>query len=256
MQQEELQLTPEQLQQIQQAEADGIGLEAIISAILLAWIVSELARVPGSGSITRTAVQTARAIAWLNSEASSSYGQSAEEAVYQRLEQAIKPRVLSSVSRLRNQLGNDDPAADRALVDGVVGPGLRRNRLFDSLIGELRKALSENASAGRTDIYERKSDGSGALGVESWAKRLANMIGQSILNDARDQAARESGGSRKVWISRADDRVRSTHRILHMERRDALEPFKVAGQEIMFPGDVSAPIDLWANCRCVMLWLK
>jgi hypothetical protein len=250
-------LPPEYREQVEQAAQDGLGLEAIITAILSAWIVSELANAPGIGTIARTAADTARAIAWLTAFGASTAGQRSESAIVDRLEQVVKPRVLSSVTRLRTQLGDYDQHNDTELVDQIVGPGLRRNRFFDSLISELKKNLGPDASAARADPYARKPDGSGAAGTQSWAERLSSMISTSLLQEAREKAAIESGSSQKVWISRSDNKVRPMHRDFHMQKKRALQPFKYPPDiEIMYPGDRSAPPNSWVRCRCVLLWMS
>lgn len=248
-------LPPEYQEQVEQAAQDGLGLEAVIAAILSAWIISELANAPGVGTVARSVADTARAIAWLTAFGSSAAGKRSEEAVVQRLEQVVKPRVLSSVTRLRNQLGDYEQHNDSNLVDQIVGPGLRRNRFYDSLIRELEKQLSPDASAARSDPYERKADGSGTAGTQSWADTLASAVSTQILQEAREKAARESGSTKKVWISRSDNRVRPMHRAFHLQKKNATQPFKWEGVEIMFPGDRSAPTSSWVRCRCVLLWL-
>jgi hypothetical protein len=58
-----------------------------------------------------------------------------------------------------------------------------------------------------------------------------------------------------IHNSAMDERVRPQHRTpVHGQRRDIDEPFKVDGVDMDYPGDRSAPIGLWVNCRCVILF--
>lgn len=60
----------------------------------------------------------------------------------------------------------------------------------------------------------------------------------------------------KVWISRGDASVRSTHRRLHGEGIPMDAPFRrwPSGQVMDFPGDPRAPIRETANCRCKLIF--
>ena len=58
-----------------------------------------------------------------------------------------------------------------------------------------------------------------------------------------------------MWISRGDPKVRTLHRRLHGKVRPPGTPFHTwpDGKELRYPGDPTAPIDAWINCRCAML---
>jgi len=49
-----------------------------------------------------------------------------------------------------------------------------------------------------------------------------------------------------------DDAVRPAHREADGQKVPLNEKFHVGGVEMSYPGDSSAPIDLWINCRCVL----
>lgn len=53
---------------------------------------------------------------------------------------------------------------------------------------------------------------------------------------------------RKEWLSTLDGRTRHSHAMLDGQTADIDKPFKVDGEEIMFPGDTSAPGYLVYNC--------
>lgn len=58
---------------------------------------------------------------------------------------------------------------------------------------------------------------------------------------------------RKEWLATIDGRTRHSHAMLDGQTVDIDKPFKVDGEEIMFPGDTSAPGYLVYNCRCTMI---
>lgn len=58
-----------------------------------------------------------------------------------------------------------------------------------------------------------------------------------------------------LWISRGDHKVRSSHRRLHGIVKAVGKPFKrfPDGRTLKYPGDPTAPMDEWINCRCALL---
>ena len=87
-----------------------------------------------------------------------------------------------------------------------------------STIKYARTAMTSAQNAGREDSY----------------KRAANM-GIKL---------------KRVWLATLDGRTRHEHRQLDGQTVNIDEPFKVDGEEIMFPGDPGAPSYLVWNCRC------
>ena len=58
---------------------------------------------------------------------------------------------------------------------------------------------------------------------------------------------------RKTWLSTLDGRTRHAHRLLDGQTAAVNEPFKVDGEEIMYPGDPTASPELVYNCRCTLI---
>ena len=58
---------------------------------------------------------------------------------------------------------------------------------------------------------------------------------------------------KREWLSVIDNRTRHAHAMLDGQKAAMGEPFKVDGEEIMFPGDTSAPGYLVYNCRCSLV---
>lgn len=67
-------------------------------------------------------------------------------------------------------------------------------------------------------------------------------------------AAEKSGIKlKKEWLATLDNRTRHAHALLDGQQASPDKPFKVDGEEIMFPGDPSAPGYLVYNCRCTLV---
>jgi SPP1 gp7 family putative phage head morphogenesis protein len=96
-------------------------------------------------------------------------------------------------------------------------------------------------------------------------KRIITMSRDSAIRTARtavtgaqnagrmdSYAAAEKMGIklRREWVATLDGRTRHAHAMLDGQTVDIDKPFKVDGEEIMFPGDTSAPGYLVYNCRC------
>lgn len=54
------------------------------------------------------------------------------------------------------------------------------------------------------------------------------------------------------WVTIGDSKVRHSHRETAGQRRPPGKVFDVDGVAMDRPGDMSAPIELWINCRCVV----
>lgn len=65
-------------------------------------------------------------------------------------------------------------------------------------------------------------------------------------------AVERNGATKKVWISEADDKVRTTHDEAHGQERQINKLFVVGDSELMFPGDITHGADMREiyNCRC------
>lgn len=99
-------------------------------------------------------------------------------------------------------------------------------------------------------------------------KRIQTMERDSALRSARTaltgaecagrqdslSAAKKRGISvKKEWLACADSRTRHAHAVLDGQKADVDKPFKVDGQEIMYPGDPHAKGELVYNCRCTLV---
>lgn len=77
------------------------------------------------------------------------------------------------------------------------------------------------------------------------------LIASAAINSATLAAGAEEGLLLE-WVTMEDEAVRTSHREVEGEQRPPGEPFQVAGVDMPYPGFPLAPIELWANCRCVL----
>lgn len=56
----------------------------------------------------------------------------------------------------------------------------------------------------------------------------------------------------KFWITARDSRVRDKHRAVDGQRRPKNEPFNVAGESLMYPGDPAGSLSNTIRCRCTL----
>lgn len=96
-------------------------------------------------------------------------------------------------------------------------PTMERN----SAIRAARTAMTAAQNAGRMDSYAAAED----MGIDL----------------------------KKQWLATLDKRTRHEHAMLDGQSVKRDEPFKVLGEEIMFPGDPNASPHMVYNCRCTLV---
>lgn len=96
------------------------------------------------------------------------------------------------------------------------------------------------------------SDADLAERTQSAAQNLARGVAVYAKNETRQVTGTKLGAIWKVWRTRHDDRVRSTHRELEGQQVSQHGMFYVesSGSYLRFPGDPEAPIEETAGCRC------
>ncbi len=137
--------------------------------------------------------------------------------------------------------------------------GRRIARVLDSTITwvnditatALREGLSTDQAAKL--IVDKWTEGDIAL---HRAERIARTETVSAANAGGHRGAIDSGlDMRKFWIASFDGRVREAHDTSqHPELLDPIpmsQPFIVAGEALMFPGDPSGSAANVINCRCL-----
>lgn len=83
--------------------------------------------------------------------------------------------------------------------------------------------------------------------------RVSTWLSTAILN-AGTQAAADTDEEFLVmeWVTMHDEDVRPAHAVTEGQQRPIGEKFDVDGTPMRYPGDPTAPIELWINCRCTV----
>lgn len=178
------------------------------------------------------------------------------------LKTVLFPFVLQQLrSLLDNSTGRPASPADPSPVD--------LNEVAEEAIQEtLRRAVTNlSRSSSRTADVQRDGDIYDAFNLrdvrtpaqrqaEIAANRAARWIARDVVFTSQDRVARRFGYTHKRWVTERDERVRDEHRLLEGVTVQIGAPFTTPTGTIEFPGDVSAPIHLWVNCRCSLEFLS
>lgn len=96
--------------------------------------------------------------------------------------------------------------------------------------------------------------------AEFYGDQVATSIATGATNEAQLSQAQTMPEAEKIWYSGRDGRVRLSHRRVDGQRVPVSKPFKVTDRKgrshkMMHPGDITAPPDLWVNCRCLCIFV-
>lgn len=141
----------------------------------------------------------------------------------------------------------DEPVARRARVlahrlfidifDGDIMPVKYKRDLYDKVMENLAK--TERGEYPREELRRQ-------------ARLISDIIAHHVVDSVVTAGAPE--GWVKQWVSQQDDRVRTTHREANGEVVPTSEKFTVGGAQMEGPGDLTAPVDEIAGCRCFLLF--
>lgn len=94
----------------------------------------------------------------------------------------------------------------------------------------------------------------------SSAAALALLLPHIRLRATQDHAALQWRNALELglpflrWVAIIDGRTRASHRRLNGTSQRVGVPFHtITGASLLLPGDTSAPLDEWYNCRCVVV---
>ena len=86
----------------------------------------------------------------------------------------------------------------------------------------------------------------------AFSRALARSVATRVAAEATIATATALGFKYKVWVSRGDAKVRTSHRELHGKVVEMGKSFKTypGGGVLDFPGDPRSPFGDYLNCRC------
>lgn len=109
-------------------------------------------------------------------------------------------------------------------------------------------AFADASSADVSDFLSGTADERRA----TWLRHVTSSVVTSVRSTVQEFVARELGLRTKTWHTRLDERVRRAHRLLEGRTVPLGQRFITIGGTLRYPGDRSAPIELWINCRCAL----
>ena len=121
-------------------------------------------------------------------------------------------------------------------------------RMYREIFGgripaDTRAAITEYVEKALRDT-KRNPDGQDAQ-VARLSRGLASYLASAVLDSNTPSAQWE-----KVWRTVHDDKVRDSHAMADGQVVDGDGYFTVGGVKMFAPGDLSAPAEEWAGCRC------
>jgi hypothetical protein len=135
------------------------------------------------------------------------------------------------------------------IVTRAARVGLRRGPVEPS---EIEKRIDETVKdvLGAYEPFDSKTKTATKAALEKYMRSLSETIVTSFAESVKADAAASTGLDAKQWVTRKDDRVRSSHVVLEGEVQRIGQPFVTIGGALQHPGDRTAPLQLWINCRC------
>jgi hypothetical protein len=160
-------------------------------------------------------------------------------------------RRLQSMDRT-GQYSGDLNAVARDVASSVIDSASQRISTFTT------------STTSTTDIYsmfDRRSTTTSTRSiqqsrVESFSTLTARWLTREAVFGAQERIAATLGFTHKRWISERDLRVRPEHAYLDGTAIPIGDIFHTPTGDIRYPGDLTAPIHLVANCRCSLEWLR
>lgn len=172
---------------------------------------------------------------------------------------------FDSVTEFAAQRRTDQDDMEKSLFP-LVTEAMRRHPAqgwADDLLAEVARLYTdvyhrEGGDGTPSDVDQFVSDVRDTLEMtdspdDNTVDRVSTWLATAILNSATSEA---TGSDEEFvvmeWVTMHDKDVRPAHAEAEGQQRPAGEPFDVGGHELRYPGDPTAPIELWINCRCAL----
>lgn len=180
---------------------------------------------------------------------------------YSIAEQAVNRTMDTVFDQITESAGNtrrflDDRDAGKTQVRGD-------DTVFDIIDSVLTGDLPATAlKPHKTKSTDKRGPGLDSRGdavdrrLDTSARRFSRLVVRDAAFNAQDDVAARLGFTHKRWITMADERVRSGHRIRHGMVVPVGSRFQGPLGLSRWPGDPLAPIADTANCRCSLEWIK
>ena len=176
-------------------------------------------------------------------------------------EAQVKP-VLDSPSKSPREEHSHSTKNQNINPNGASADNVRSNPASLTLIDHHSKepldSPTKNTSSGSTHQNQNQSqDGSYWLSYKR-AEDIAKSEANTFLNYTDYVDAKDSGYTKKRWLTMLDDKVRQTHTEVEGDTVGIDELFHVGNSQMRFPHDLASSPDPKEviGCRCAVEYLK
>lgn len=173
--------------------------------------------------------------------------------LYQPIDAAFSPLGLYLMYLLLKKSGRGD--VTQGLVDTSEYRAVVKSAVEQTAekTAELINAKIARETEEPADIYAR--DIEGPDGSKEWAATLARTAVTNASELTSHQLAEMTGLTTKRWMTRLDEKVRASHRVLEGQDQPLGGRFQTLNGVMLFrPGDPSAPLNEIINCRCRLMY--
>lgn len=157
----------------------------------------------------------------------------------ERQEQAVSNyrRLLREGSSEANRRRLRDKRFDSTVRRAARGEIKLTEEQIDKMVGRYREKYLRY----RSEVIARTE-----------ALRAVNQGTEEMYQQAFDSGELDPQEVTRKWITAQDERVRSSHSLLHGTTRKPNEPFETGLASLMHPGDPAAPPEETVQCRCAL----
>jgi len=150
------------------------------------------------------------------------------------------------------------PTADAIMVDFLRQyGGLKITQITGTTLDDINSVVSQGITDGLSELEIGRlvylvAPTKGA----SRAQTIARTESHQAANVTAQGTANAAGLTmRRQWVSASGERTRKDHREANGQTVDMHEPFKVGGENLMYPGDPAGSAKNVINCRCAVVFI-
>lgn len=142
-----------------------------------------------------------------------------------------------------------------AIQNDLANLALQRNRA--NVITNINQSIAQSLIAGESypKVARRvkqalESNMNNAMRI---ARTELHRCQQQGVKNSIEHAEKQGVKMVKMWVATLDGRTRDKHQKLDGQRVPTDKPFKINGDELMYPGDPAGSAENVINCRCTMV---
>jgi hypothetical protein len=156
----------------------------------------------------------------------------------------VSRQVAEVAASFSASLIKDLTTAAQASIDGVLQRAAVGGLTVQDAIKQIGASLDDSKTfssiAARAETIFRTE-----------VLRIQSIAAQARMQANREAMRRAGWALGKRWLATPDKRVRLSHLAAMGQEREVDEPFKIGGEELMYPRDPGGSAGETINCRCV-----